>query len=121
MGKLNKIQDKINAKMKTSLADVTFPFTANRQESVDPYDPDNPQFTDVTYSGDGIFGLQFTKKDSDIFQIEVNDMKAILFMRYITGVPKPEDKITWRDGEFTIIDLNIIPADNGWVLQLRKV
>lgn len=122
MGDLNNIQDEIYAEMLGDLADVSFEFTGKRLEPIEPYDPDNPdQFTEVNYSGKGIFGLSFNEKDSESFQIQVNDMKAIAFMRYTTDKPKIEDNITYRDGTFKIINMVYIPADNGFTLQLRRV
>lgn len=122
MADLNNIQDEIMAEMAGDLADVAYPFTGERKEPIEPFDPDNPdQFNTVTYKGKGIFGLSFNKDDSLIYQIEQNDQKAIAFMRYTTDKPKIEDDITYRDGTFKIINMVIMPADNGWTLQLRKV
>lgn len=122
MGDLNNIQDEIYAEMSGDLADVSFDFTGKRLESIEPYDPDNPEnMNKVNYSGKGIFGLTFNEKDSESFQIQVNDMKAIAFMNYTTDKPKIEDDITYRDGTFKIVNIVFLPADNGYTLQLRRV
>lgn len=122
MGDLNNIQDEIMAEMLGDLADVSYQFTGERKETIEPYDPDNPdQYNTVNYGGDGIFGLSFTQSDTQIFQIEQNDQKAIVFVRSSNNTPKVEDKITYNGMWFKIIQLNIIPADNGWVMQLRRV
>lgn len=122
MGDLNNIQDEIMAEMLGDLADVSYPFTGERKEPIEPYDPDNPdQYNTVNYSGDGIFGLSFTQSDTQIFQIEQNDQKAIVFVRSSNNTPKVEDKITYNGLWFKIIQLLNIPADNGWVMQLRRV
>ena len=122
MGDLNNIQDEIYAEMSGDLADVSFDFTGKRLESIKPYDPDNPEnMNEVNYSGKGIFGLTFNEKDSESFQIQVNDMKAIAFMRYTTDKPQIEDDITYRDGTFKIVNIVFLPADNGYTLQLRRV
>lgn len=122
MGDLNNIQDEIMAEMLGDLADVSYPFTGERKEPIEPYDPDNPdQHNTVNYGGEGIFGLSFTQSDTQIFQIEQNDQKAIVFVRSSTNTPKVEDKITYNGMWFNIIQLLNIPADNGWVMQLRRV
>lgn len=122
MGDLNNIQDEIYAEMLGDLADVSFDFTGKRLEHVKPYDPDNPEnMNEINYSGKGIFGLSFNEKDSESFQIQVNDVKAIAFKNYTTDTPKPDDHITYRDGVFKIESMVYIPADNGWALQLRRV
>lgn len=122
MTDLNQIQDKIIAKMATKLKSVSFPFTGVNKTPPAEYDPDNPEaMTVVNYSGTGIFGLAFNQRDSEIFQIEMNDQKAIIFMRSSNRVAEIGDDITYRDGTFKVIDINFIPADNGTVLQLRKV
>lgn len=122
MGDLNNIQDEIMAEMLGDLADVSFSFTGVNKAPAEPYDPDNPEaMTVVNYSGTGIFGLAFNQRDSEIFQIQMNDQKAIIFMRSSNRVAEIGDDITYRDGVFKVIDINRIPADNGTVLQLRKV
>ena len=124
MGDLNNIQDDIYAEMLGDLADVSFPFIASRfiPASQDDYDPDSPSDgTTFEYSGEGIFGLSFNIKDSEIFQIEENDQKTILFKRYSTSEPKIQDSITYIGNTYKIINISVIPADNGWVLQLRRV
>lgn len=122
MGDLNNIQDDIYAEMDGDLADVTYPFTGERQEANQPYDPDNPDLSvAVSYSGKGIFGLSFTESDTKVFQIEQNDQKAIAFKRYTTNTPKPDDRIFYDGTWFDVIHLDIIPASNGWVMQLRRV
>ena len=122
MGDLNNIQDEIMAEMLGDLADVTFPFTGVNKTPPTEYDPDNPEaMTVVNYSGTGIFGLAFNQRDSEIFQIEMNDQKAIIFMRSSNRVAEIGDDITYRDGTFKVIDILFIPADNGIVVQLRKV
>lgn len=122
MGDLNNIQDEVMAEMLGDLADVSYQFTGERKEPIEPYDPDNPnQYNNVNYNGDGIFGLSFTQSDTQIFQIEQNDQKAIVFVRSSNNTPKVEDKITYNGMWFKIIQLNIIPASNGLVMQLRRV
>lgn len=122
MTDLNQIQDKIIAKMATKLKSVSFPFTGVNKTPPTEYDPDNPEaMTVVNYSGTGIFGLRFNQRDSEIFQIEMNDQKAIIFMRSSNRVAEIGDDISYRDVTFKVIDINFIPADNGTVLQLRKV
>lgn len=122
MTDLSEIQDKIYAKMDNKLKSVTYPFTGERKEPIEPFDPDNPdQFNTVTYEGKGIFGLAFNKDDSLIYQIEQNDQKAIAFMKYTTNVPEVEDNIVYDGVSYKIIKLNVIPASNGWVMQLRRV
>lgn len=122
MGDLNNIQDDIYAEMDGDLADVAYPFTGERKEPIEPFDPDNPdQFNTVTYEGKGIFGLSFNKDDSLIYQIEQNDQKAIAFMKYTNNVPEVEDNIVYDGVSYKIIKLNVIPASNGWVMQLRRV
>ena len=122
MGDLNNIQDDIYAEMDGDLADVAYPFTGERKEPIEPFDPDNPdQFNTVTYEGKGIFGLAFNKDDSLIYQIEQNDQKAIVFMKYTNNVPEVEDNIVYDGVSYRIIKLNVLPASNGWVMQLRRV
>ena len=122
MGDLNNIQDDIYAEMLGDLADVSHDFTGYRESPVEPYNPRDPEAVEITeYSGSGIFGLSFNKEDSDLFQIEKNDQKAILFKRYTTNTPKIDDEITYIGITYKIINISVIPADNGWVLQLRKV
>lgn len=122
MGKLNDIQLKISKALGNQLSDVRFDFTAKgeRGDSNGSWDPDNPSLPATTYSGTGAFGLGFTQKDTDIFQIQENDQKAIVLMCDTDGVPMIGDVVSWRDGDYSVIDLNVIPADNGWVLQLRS-
>lgn len=126
MGKLNNIQDKINAKMQIgkALADVAYTYTGER-EVRGVFDSENPEPTGTqTYSWTGIFGLQFTKIDTETFQIEQQDQKAIVFMRNgeltIPYEPQIDEVITVMGSSFRIIDMLRIPAENGWVLQLRK-
>lgn len=122
MGDLNNIQDEIIAEMLGDLSDVSYPFIGERKEPIEPYDPDNPdQYNTVNYEGKGIFGLSFTQSDTQIFQIEQNDQKAIAFKRYTTNTPKSNDRIFYDGTWFDVIHLDIIPASNGWVMQLRKV
>ena len=122
MGNLNNIQNEIAAEMLGDLADVSYAFTASRQAQSANYDPENPTAgTTATYSGIGIFGLNFTKEDSEVFQIEQNDQKAIIMKVNSSETPMIQDDITHSDTTYKIIHLNNIPADNGWGLQLRRV
>ena len=122
MGKLNNIQDKVYSKMLTTLSDVSYEFTAKRETPKEPYDPRNPEAVNTTeYSGKGIFGLSFSIKDSELFPIQEKDQKAILFQRYCTNTPDIEDEITYSSLAYKVINISVIPADNGWVLQLRRV
>ena len=122
MGDLNNIQNEIAAEMLGDLADVSYAFTASRQAQSANYDPENPTAgTTVAYAGTGIFGLNFTKEDSEIFQIEQSDQKAIIMKVNSSETPMIQDDITYSDTTYKIIHLNNIPADNGWVLQLRRV
>lgn len=119
MADLNNIQDEIMAEMAGDLIDVSFPFTATRTVQ-GAYDPDAPQSnTTLAYSGMGIFGLSFTQRDLDIFQVESNDMKAIIFKRSASNTPQIDDTITWRGTDYKVINIAVIPADNGVVCQLR--
>ena len=119
MADLNNIQDEIMAEMAGDLIDVSFPFTATRTVQ-GAYDPDAPQSnTTLEYSGTGIFGLSFTQRDLDIFQVESNDMKAIIFQRSVEQLPQIDDTITWRGKDYKVINIVVIPADNGVVCQLR--
>lgn len=119
MADLNNIQDEIMAEMAGDLIDVSFPFTATRTIN-GAYDPDAPQSnTTLSYSGTGIFGLSFTQRDLDVFQVESNDMKAIIFQRSATNTPQIDDTITWRGTPYKVINISVIPADNGVVCQLR--
>ena len=121
MGDLNNIQYEISEAMLEDLADVTYPFTATKA-IVGNYDPENP--TNVTvqaYSGKGIFGLNFNKQDSEIFQIEQNDQKSIIVKANSSGVPENNDDIIYDGASYRIIHVLVLPADNGWVLQLRSV
>lgn len=125
MGDLNNIQDEINAEMQGGdLADVTFTYTVER-EARGVFDPENPEPSSTeTYSWTGIFGLQFTKIDTETFNIEQQDQKGLVFMRNgeltIPYEPKIDEVITVMGGSFRIVDMLQIPAENGWVLQLRK-
>lgn len=120
MADLNNIQDEIIAEMAGDLIDVSFPFTATRTISGGTYDPDvTPSNTTLAYSGTGIFGLSFTQRDLDIFQVESNDMKAIIFQRSATNTPQIDDTITWRGTPYKVVNISVIPADNGVVCQLR--
>ncbi len=119
MADLNNIQDEIMAEMAGDLIDVSFPFTATRTVQ-GAYDPDGPPpSTTLAYSGTGIFGLSFTQRDLDVFQVESNDMKAIIFKRSATNTPQIDDTITWRSTPYKVINIAVIPADNGVVCQLR--
>jgi hypothetical protein len=121
MGDLNKIQNDIALEMLGDLADVSYAFTGSRVVT-GAYDPENPTSgTTETYSGTGIFGLQFTKEDSQIFQIEQNDQKAIIMKVNSSGTPQVGDDMTYSSVTYKIIHIVVIPADNGWTLQLRKV
>ena len=125
MGDLNNIQDEINAEMQGGdLADVTFTYTGER-EVRGVFDPENPEPTGTeTYSWTGIFGLQFTKIDTETLNIEQQDQKAIVFMRNgeltIPYEPQIDEVIAVMGSSFRIVDMLRIPAENGWVLQLRK-
>lgn len=122
MGDLNNIQNEIAAEMLGDLADVSYSFTASRRVQSSNYDPENPNAgTTVTYAGNGIFGLKFSKEDSAIFQIEQSDQKAILMKVNSTGTPENGDNIAYSGTSYKIIYVYILPADNGWVLQLRRV
>ena len=119
MADLNNIQDEIMAEMAGDLIDVSFPFTATRTIN-GTYDPDAPKSnTTLSYSGTGIFSLSFTQRDLDIFQVESNDMKAIIFQRSATDTPQIDDTITWRGTPYKVVNVSVIPADNGVVCQLR--
>ena len=119
MADLNNIQDEIMAEMAGDLIDVSFPFAATRTAQ-GAYDPDAPQSdTTLSYEGTGIFGLSFTQRDLDIFQVESNDMKAIIFQRSATNTPQIDDTITWRGTPYKVVNISVIPADNGVVCQLR--
>lgn len=121
MGDLNNIQNDIALEMLGDLADVSYAFTGSRLVT-GAYDPENPTSgTTETYSGTGIFGLSFTKEDSQIFQIEQNDQKAIIMKVNSSGAPQVGDSIVIAEQSFQVIYLNKLPADNGWTLQLRKV
>lgn len=125
MGDLNNIQDEINAEMQGGdLADVTYQYTGTR-EVRGIFDPENPEPSSTeTYSWTGIFGLSFTKIDTEIFKIEQQDQKAIIFMRNgeltIPYEPQIDEIIAVMGGNFRVVDINKIPAENGFVLQLRK-
>ena len=122
MGDLNNIQDEIFAEMQGDLADVSFPFTG-QNVATGKFDPDNPKGNQVitNYTGQGIFGLSFNVTDSEVFQIQLNDQKAICFERYTTREPKNQDKIVYDNWVYLIINHKVIPAGNGWVLQLRAM
>lgn len=121
MADLNNIQDEIMAEMAGDLIDVSFPFTAIRTlEDDGTYDPDGPPPSNtLSYSGTGIFGLSFTQRDLEVFQVESNDMKAIIFQRSATNTPQIDDTITWRGTPYKVVNISVIPADNGVVCQLR--
>lgn len=118
MADLNNIQDEIMAEMAGDLVDVSFPFTAKRTVH-GAYNPDAPSSTTLTYSGTGIFGLSFTQRDLDVFHVESNDMKGMFFQRSVEQLPKIDDTITWRGTDYKVINIAVIPADNGVVCQLR--
>ena len=125
MADLNKIQDEIFAEMSGDLADVSFPYTGKREIRNPVFDPENPEPTgSATYTWSGIFGLSFTIKDTEVFQIEAKDQKGIVFMRNgalnIPYEPEIQEVITVNGENFTIIDMAKIPAGNGYVLQMRK-
>ena len=122
MGDLNNIQDEIYAEMQGDLDDVSFHFSGHNV-TTGKFDPDNPKGNQVitNYTGKGIFGLSFNVTDSEIFQIQLNDQKAIFFQRYTTREPKNQDKIVYDNWVYLIIDHKVIPAGNGWVLQLRAM
>ena len=122
MGDLNNIQNEIAAEMLGDLADVSYSFTASRQVQSANYDPENPNAGTITsYNGTGIFGLNFNKQDSDIFQIEQNDQKAIIVKKNSSGVPENNDDVVYNGTSYRVIHVLVLPADNGWVLQLRRV
>ena len=119
MADANNIQDEIIAEMAGDRADVALPFTATRTIN-GTYDPDAPQSnTTLAYSGTGIFGLSFTQRDLEIFQVESNDMKAIIFQRSATNTPQIDDTNTRRGTPYKVVNISVIPADNGVVCQLR--
>lgn len=125
MGDLNNIQDEIFEEMSGDLADVSFPYTGKREIRNPVFDPENPEPTgSATYTWSGIFGLSFTIKDTEVFQIQAKDQKGIVFMRNgalnIPYEPDIQEVITVNGGNFTIIDMVKIPAGNGFVLQMRK-
>jgi hypothetical protein len=124
MGDLNNIQDEINAEMYGDLADVSFPYIGNREDDSE-FDPENPRPTTTPYEWKGIFGLQFTVRDTETFKIEQNDQKGIVFMRdgdlNIPFAPELQEVIVVRGESFIIIDMLVLPADNGWTLQMRKL
>ena len=125
MGDLNKIQDEIFAEMSGDLADVSFPYTGKREIRNPVFDPENPEPTgSTTYTWSGIFGLSFTIKDTEVFQIEAKDQKGIVFMRNgalnIPYEPEIQEVITVNGENFTIVDMVKIPAGSGFVLQMRK-
>lgn len=121
MGDLNKIQYEISEAMLEDLADVTYQFTATKA-IVGNYDPENPtNVTVIAYSGTGIFGLKFTKDDSQIFQIEQNDQKAVIVKVNSYDQIDVGDDVVYSGVSYKVINLVVLPADNGWVLQLRKV
>lgn len=125
MGDLNNIQDEIFAEMSGDLADVSFPYTGAREVRNPVFDPENPEPTgSATYTWSGIFGLSFTIKDTEVFQIEAKDQKGIVFMRNgalnIPYEPEIQEVITVNGENFTIIDMTRITAGNGYVLQMRK-
>lgn len=119
MADLNNIQDEIMAEMAGDLIDVSFPFTATRTAQ-GAYDPDAPQSnTTLSYEGTGIFGLSFTQRDLEVFQVESNDMKGMFFQRSVERLPQIDDTITWRGTDYKVVNISVIPADNGVVCQLR--
>ena len=125
MGDLNNIQDEIFAEMSGDLADVSFPYTGTREVRNPVFDPENPEPTgSTTYNWSGIFGLSFTIKDTEVFQIEAKDQKGIVFMRNgalnIPYEPEIQEVITVNGENFTIVDMVKISAGNGFVLQMRK-
>ena len=129
MGELNNIQDEINAEMSGDLVDVSFSYVGNREDDSE-FDPENPRPTTTPYEWKGIFGLQFTVRDTETFKIEQNDQKGIVFMRDgeldIPFAPELQEVIvvTWKDettDSFVVIDKLILPANNGWTLQMRKL
>ena len=130
MADLNNIQDEIFAEMSGDLADVSFPYTGTREVRNPVFDPENPEPTgSIEYNWSGIFGLSFTIKDTEVFQIQAKDQKGIVFMRNgALNIPyEPEIQevieITYKDESkesFTVIDMVKIPAGNGYVLQMRK-
>ena len=125
MGELNNIQDEIFAEMSGDLADVSFPYTGTREVRNPVFDPENPEPTgSIEYNWSGIFGLSFTIKDTEVFQIEAKDQKGIVFMRNgalnIPYEPQIQEVITVNGENFVIVDMVKIPAGNGYVLQMRK-
>ena len=125
MGDLNNIQDEIFAEMSGDLADVSFSYTGSREVRNPVFDPENPEPTgSATYTWSGIFGLSFTIKDTEVFQIQAKDQKGIVFMRNgalnIPYEPEIQEVITVNGESFVIVDMVKIPAGNGYVLQMRK-
>lgn len=125
MGDLNNIQDEIFAEMSGDLADVSFPYTGSREIRNPVFDPENPEPTgSTTYNWSGIFGLSFTIKDTEVFQIQAKDQKGIVFMRNgalnIPYEPEIQEVIAVNGENFVIVDMVKIPAGNGYVLQMRK-
>ena len=125
MGDLNNIQDEIFSEMSGDLADVSFPYTGKREVRNPVFDPENPEPTgSIEYIWSGIFGLSFTIKDTEVFQIEAKDQKGIVFMRNgalnIPYEPEIQEVITVNGENFVIVDMVKIPAGNGYVLQMRK-
>lgn len=125
MGDLNNIQDEIFAEMSGDLADVSFPYAGSREIRNPVFDPENPEPTgSIEYNWSGIFGLSFTIKDTEVFQIQAKDQKGIVFMRNgalnIPYEPEIQEVITVNGENFTIVDMVKIPAGNGFVLQMRK-
>ena len=125
MGDLNNIQDEIFAEMSGDLADVSFPYTGTREVRNPVFDPENPEPTgSTTYNWSGIFGLSFTIKDTEVFQIQAKDQKGIVFMRNgalnIPYEPEIQEVITVNGENFVIVDMVRLPADNGFLIQLRK-
>ena len=125
MGELNNIQDEIMAEMLGDLDDVSFPYTGSREIRNPVFDPENPEPTgSIEYTWSGIFGLSFTIKDTEVFQIEAKDQKGIVFMRNgelnIPYEPEIQEVITVNGEDFVIVDMVKIPAGNGFVLQMRK-
>lgn len=120
-----KVLEKLGQAMATKLVDVVYDFTASGRRG-DTNTTWNPEIEDydvphIDYVGELIGGLSFNKDDTEFTQIEVGDQKAILMSDKTSAVPQAGDEVVFDLGTFTVKQIGLIPANVGYILQLRSV
>ncbi len=85
----------------------------------DVYDPTSGTPTTTSYTCKGMVD-EYTRFERQNSQIEANDRKILVLANSLSITPELDDTITIRSATYTILSVDIDPANAVWVIQGRR-